>query len=246
MLNFQVNYTHPWLLLLIPLAVLATLVPYFRLNKRYRCTRNRIVSIVLHLVAMVLGINLLAGISFSYEIPNKGNEVILLVDVTESNETTRADKDAFIQSVLALCEQDCKVGIVKFGFDQVYAAEFSGDTQLVMEQYLTAEDPDVTATNLAGALKYASGLFTNPESGKIVLISDGVETDGTAVSVIKGIAAQGIKVDTICFPNPEVEEVQIVNVELPEQHIISGQAVAMEITVRHNLGPGEHDMQLSL
>lgn len=246
MLNFQVNYTHPWLLLLIPLAVLATLVPYFRLNKRYRCTRNRIVSIVLHLVAMVLGINLLAGISFSYEIPNKGNEVILLVDVTESNETTRADKDAFIQSVLALCEQDCKVGIVKFGFDQVYAAEFSGDTQQVMEQYLTAEDPDVTATNLAGALKYASGLFTNPESGKIVLISDGVETDGTAVSVIKGIAAQGIKVDTICFPNPEVEEVQIVNVELPEQHIISGQAVAMEITVRHNLGPGEHDMQLSL
>lgn len=246
MLNFQVNYTHPWLLLLIPLAVICTLVPYFRLNKRYRCTRNRIVSIVLHLAAMVLGINLLAGISFSYEIPNEGNEVILLVDVTESNATTRDEKDEFIQSVLALCEQDCKVGVVKFGFDQVYAAEFSGDTQKVMEQYLTAEDPDITATNLADALKYASGLFTNPESGKIVLISDGMETDGTAVSVIKGIAAQGIKVDTICFPNPEEEEVQIVNVELPEQQIVSGQAVAMEITVRHNLGPGEHDMQLSL
>ena len=246
MLNFQVNYTHPWLLLLIPLAVICTLVPYFRLNKRYRCTRNRIISIVLHLVAIVLGINLLAGISFSYEIPNEGNEVILLVDVTESNETTREDKDAFIQSVLALCEQDCKVGVVKFGFDQVYAAEFSDDTQRVMEQYLTAEDPDITATNLAGALKYASGLFTNPESGKIVVISDGVETDGTAVSVIKAIAAQGIKVDTACFPNPEVNEVQIVSMNLPEQHIVSGQQVVMEVTVRHNLGPGEHDMMLTL
>lgn len=246
MTNFQMNYTHPWLLLLLIPAVILTMVPYFRLNKRYRCTRNRVISIVLHLLAMLLGINLLAGLTFSYEIPNEGNEVIMLVDVTESGSTTRDQKDEFIQTVLTLCEQDCKVGIVKFGFDQKYVAELSHDTQAVMEQYLMSEDPDVTATNLAAALKYASTLFTNPQTGKIVLISDGIETDDSAVSVIKAIAAQGVKVDTMCFPNPAENEVQILNVNIPEQQIISGQPVAMEVTVQHNLGPGEHSMQLSL
>ena len=246
MLNFQVNYTHPWWLLLIPLAVICTLVPYFKLNKRYRCTRNKITSIVLHLLASVLAINLLAGISFSYEIPNEGNEVILLVDVTDSNVASREEKDEFILTVLGLCESDCKVGVVKFGFDQVYASEFSNNIDQVYENYLTAEDPDVTATNLADALKYAAGLFTNPRTAKIVVISDGVETDNTAVSVIKGIAADGIKVDTVCFPNPQVNEVQIVNIHVPEQHIVTGGSVGMEITVRSNLGKGEHDMHLTL
>ena len=246
MTNFQINYTHPWWLLLIPLAVICTLVPYFRMNKKYRCTRNRITSIVLHLLAMVLGINLLAGITFSYEIPNEGNEVILLVDVTDSGETTRDQKDEFVLTVLGLCEEDCKVGIVKFGFDQKYVAEFSQDADAAYEKYLTSENPDVTATNLAEALKFASGLFTNPETGKIVVLSDGIETDSAAVSVIKGIAAEGIKVDTMCFPNPVEEEVQITYVNIPEQKFSSGDNMAMEINVQHNLGVGEHDMYLSL
>ena len=246
MTNFQINYTHPWLLLLIPLAVILTLIPYFRMNKKYRCTRNRVTSIVLHLIAMVLGINLLAGITFSYEVPNEGNQVIILVDVTDSNITTRSEKDEFVLTVLSLCEEDCEVGIVKFGFDQKYAVEFTQDSEAAYEQYLLSEDPDTTATNLSGALKYASSLFTNKETGKIVVISDGIETDGTAVSVIKGIAAEGTKVDTMCFPNPEEDEAQITNVTIPEQKFDSGDMVGMEVTVQHNLGPGEHKAYLTL
>lgn len=246
MTNFQINYTHPWLLLLIPLAVILTLIPYFRTNKKYRRNRNRITSVVLHLIAMVLGINLLAGITFSYEIPNEGNQVIILVDVTDSNTTTRSEKDEFVLTVLSLCEEDCEVGIVKFGFDQKYAVEFTQDSEAAYEQYLLSEDPDTTATNLAGALKYASNLFTKKETGKIVVISDGIETDSAAVSVIKGIAADGTKVDTMCFPNPEEDEIQITNVTIPDQKFDSGDMVAMEVTVQHNLGPGEHNANLTL
>ena len=246
MTNFQINYTHPWLLLLIPLAVICTLVPYFRMNKRYRCTRNRIVSMVLHLLAMVLGINLLAGLSFSYEIPNEGNELILLVDVSDSGTTTRDQKDEFIQTVLGLCEDDCKIGIVKFGFDQKYVAEFSQDAKELYENYLGSEDPDTTATDLASAMKYASKLFTNPETGKIVVLSDGIETDSAAMSVIKGIAAQGIKVDTLCYPNPDTDEVQIMSVNLQDQQIVAGKSVVFDITMRHNLGKGDQTLELEL
>ena len=246
MLNFNLNYSHPWLLLLIIPAVLLTLIPYFRSSKKYRRTRNRIISMTLHLVAMVLAINLLAGLVFSYEIRNEENEIILLVDASDSNGGSKDQKDEFIQSVLNICEDDFKVGIVKFGFDQVYAAQLSEDSGAVFEQYLASADPDTTATDLASALKYASGLFTKPESAKIVVISDGVETDNNAVSVIKAIAADGIKVDTVYYPNEAHEEIQIMSVVLPDQHIAPGEVFNLEMTLRSNLGDTEQMMILSM
>ena len=81
MTNFSVNFTNAWWLLLLIPAVALTLISYFRLNKRYRCTRNRIVSISLHLVIMLLAIALLAGLSFEYYKPNTETEVILLVEI---------------------------------------------------------------------------------------------------------------------------------------------------------------------
>ncbi len=244
MLNFRLNYTHPWLLLLIIPAVLLTLIPYFRMAKKYRRTRNRVISITLHLIAMVLAINLLAGLTFSYEIPNEENEVILLVDVSESNVTSRQSKDEFVRTVLNICDDKYRVGIVKFAYGQTYAAELTNDTEQAYEQYLQSSDPDTTATDIASALRFASNVLTHPESGKIVLISDGVETDKTAVSVIKAIAADGIKVDTVYFPNEEHGEIQILGLNMPEQQILPGEAFAMELTLRHNLGAGEQNLKL--
>ena len=81
MKNFGLAFAHSpwWLLLLIP-AVIFTLIPYFKLSKRYRRTRNRIGSVVLHLVIMLLATLTLAGMQVHYETPNDENEIILLVD----------------------------------------------------------------------------------------------------------------------------------------------------------------------
>ncbi len=246
MTNLQLNYTHPWLLLLIIPAILLTLIPYFRMSKKYRKTRNRIVSMVLHSIAMVIAINLLAGISFSYEIPNTKNEILLLVDVTDSNGESREDKDSFVQTVLGICGRDYNVGVVKFGYGCEYAVELTDDATNAYETYLTSKDPDTTATDLASALEYTAGLFTNPESAKIVLISDGIETDRAATSVIKAIAAEGIMVDTLCFPNEEHDEIQILSVTVPDQHIALGEAFNTELTIKSNLGKGEQIFELTL
>ena len=246
MLNFKIDFNYPWLLLLIIPAILLTLIPYFRMNKKYRRTRNRIISIVLHISAMVMAIALLAGISFKYEIPNERNEVILLVDVSESNGEEQQKKDEFVQTVLDICDDEFNVGIVKFGFDQKYVAEISNDSQETFEKYLTSENPDTSATNLAAALKYSAGLFNNPETGKIVVISDGIETDSAAMSVIKAIAADGIKVDTVCFPNAVYDDIQIMSVVVPEQHIVPEEAFNMEVTLRNNFESGDHPITLNL
>lgn len=79
MFGWSIDFTRSawWLLLLIP-AVVLTLIPYFRLSKKYRRTRNRIISIILHLTAMTLAIFVLAGIQFTYQDNNLENEIILL------------------------------------------------------------------------------------------------------------------------------------------------------------------------
>ena len=70
MTNFRINFTNAWWLLLLIPAVALTLISYFKLNKRYRRTRNRVVSITLHLVIMLLSIALLAGMTAEYYTPN--------------------------------------------------------------------------------------------------------------------------------------------------------------------------------
>jgi len=240
MQNFRFNYTHPWLLLLLIPAIALTLLPYLRAPKKYRRTRNRVLSLVFHLTALVLAINLLAGLTFTYEKPNLENELIVLVDSSDSGEETDDLKDDFVQSIINISDGKYRIGVVRFGHGQEYAAELSYDTDAVLESYLTSVSPDSRATDIASALKYAAGLFKNPKTAKIVVVSDGVETDNTALSVIKAIAADGIKVDTVHYPNPEKNEIQIHAVTTPEHRIILGEIFTVDVLLRHNLGEGEH------
>lgn len=246
MTNFKIVFSHPWLLLLLVPALVLTLLPYFRIAKKYRRTRNRVTSIVLHLVIMALAIAMLSGITFKYEIKNKENELLLLVDASYSNRESEREKDDFIGSVIKKCGSDFKVGVVKFGYDQVYAAELSNDTDGVYQDYLQSEDPDLTATDVESALRYTSGLFTKPKTSKIVLISDGIETDGKAANVINEIAARGIKVDTVYYPNSDHAEVQIINVSTPNQSIKVGDEFRMQVTLKSNVSGGDQSVSLVL
>lgn len=234
MTNFRIVFEHPWLLLLLIPAVVLTMLPYFRMNKRYRRTRNRISSIVCHLVVITLCILIFAGIKITYDVPNTENEVILLVDTSFSGEENEDERNAFVESVIGSTESKFRLGVVTFGFNQVYAVELTQDMEDAYRQYLQAPKPDkdYEASDIASALEYASTLFTNPGSGRIVLISDGVETDNEATKVIRAIAAQGIKVDTVHFPNEEAQnEVQLLGITTPNESIRVGETFSLELTL---------------
>ena len=125
MTNFRINFERPWFLLLLIPALVLTLLPYFRLAKKYRRTRNRVVSIVLHTLIMALSISVLSGITFQYDLPNVENEVILLVDTSFSGSDEEAAKNEFIEEVVNSNDGSFKLGIVTFGYNQVYASELT-------------------------------------------------------------------------------------------------------------------------
>lgn len=224
MTSFGIYFANPWLLLLLIPAGLLTLIPHLRLNKKYRRTRNRIVSMALHLVVMVLSIAVFSGMTIEYDVNNEESEVILLVDASYSNEKSAQKREEFIQAVIESADPDFKLGIVTFGYDQVYAVELTHNMSSVYPTYSKAPSPNITATDIEAALNYTSTLFTTPEAGRIVLVSDAVETDGDALGAIKYVAGKGIKVDTALFAEDlgGDYEVQIVGIETPNEKIKVG------------------------
>ena len=237
MTNFTIEFNNPWLLLLLIPALFFALFFFLRLPKKFRRNRNRVISVVLHSLIMVLAVVLLAGIGFSYTVPNTENEILLLVDVSHSGAETQEQKDEFILSAIEEKSSTMKMGIVTFGYDQVYAAPLSYNGDSLYDEYLAAELPDTTATDFEAALRYAAGLFEHPESAKIVVISDGDETDGNALSVsaINTVAAEGIKVDTVFLPNENTaNEVRIAGVEYPVNGVRAGEPFKLTLQLRSN------------
>ena len=237
MKNLHIYFAYPWVLLALVFAAVLTLIPYFRLSKRYRKTRNRITSIVLHLVVMVLAICTLAGMEFRYQIPNDRNEIILLVDMSDTEDTVADERNAFVQLVLDDAKEDnYRVGIVTFGYDQEYAVPLTNELEGIYDQYLNAAKPDTSATNIAGALQYARTLFNNPETSKIILITDGKETDREMTNVVRAIAAQGTKVDVAQigegFSNADV---QLMGVEMPNHHIAQNEECTVILSVQSSV-----------
>lgn len=209
------------------------LFAFFRVSKQFRYTRNRVISLSLGVIMVVLCSFMVAGIGFSYYIANDTNEVLLLIDKSYSNQDNQDKKDEFIQSVIEENADTAKLGIVTFGYDQVYAVPFSEGTESIMDAYRNAPSPDDSATDLAAALAYAQSLFTHPESAKIIVLTDGIETDGNAMNTIASLALAGIRVDFVDYSQPQSgDEVQISGIGLPDGTIKTGANIQLELSVQ--------------
>lgn len=242
MAHFRIHFSYPLLLLVFLLGLGLTVLLYFRLSKKYRKNRNRVTSIVLHLIVFALAVLTLAGTVFTYEIPNEDNQIILLVDVSDTEEQSREARDNFVRTVLDMGQYDgFSIGIVTFGFSQVYAVEMTNKISVdkMMDLYLAAEQPDTTATDIAAALTYASSLFTNPEAARIVLVTDGKETDEEAATVIRTVSAKGIGVDVANIPSSfSGADMQLVGTVLPDYHVSPGVSCPIAVTL-HASGAAE-------
>ena len=235
MTNFKIEWEHPWLLLLLIPILFFSLFPFFRLSKKYRRNRNRIISVVTHTVAMLLCLAMMAGMTFAYAVPNRQNELIVLVDRSDSGAENEAKREDFLQSVIDACDKNYKIGIVSFGYDVVYSAPLSFDKRETYKQYLSAAEPDTSATNLAGAIAFALEQFENPKTAKILILSDGLETDGNVLSAVKMATAKGVRVDAVNLANTEQREMQILDVKMPENRVVLGQETTITLTIQTNL-----------
>ena len=117
MSDFTINFQNPWLLFLLIPALLCILIPFFRIPKKFRRTRNRVISVVLQSITAVLCVTLIAGIRFNYTIPNRENELMILVDMSDSSAEQEDGKDDYVQTILNVCDDGFKVGTVALALE---------------------------------------------------------------------------------------------------------------------------------
>ncbi len=246
MTDFKVEFAwSPWLLLLIIPALAYILFVYFRVEKKFRRLGKRRASLVLHIIISILCIVALSGINFSWSTDEVENQLVILVDCSYSEQSSRERADGFVHDVIAANNGKCDFAVVKFGFDQVLAVKMgSHRVESSFEDYLESDEPDTTATDIRSALTYIwdpvtkkSGGDTNepiisdPKTARVLLISDGLQTDRDAMSVARLMALDGLRLDTSFFPANYPQDAWIVDATYPEKTFDVGESFDIEVTV---------------
>ncbi len=230
----SLHFDNAWLLFLLIPAIGLALIPYFRVPKQHRNTRNRVISLCIHCVILFFAVLMLAGLSFAFTQVSVKKDVILLVDASDSASVSRAEMDEFVDSVLdEVKKSERRIGIVTFGGDCVYSAELSSDINEVRKAYSEqTKKPVGSATDISAALKYARKQLSSPKDGRIIVLSDGIQTDNNAMATVKALSDEGVRVDTVYFPSSNVgAEAQISGIEVQMSGGGADVAVAVQSTV---------------
>jgi len=207
-----------FLLLLIPV-ILFPLLMFFRLKKQHRNNRYRITSLVTRIIALVIAVFLLSGMTFQSRNIQPRTDIIILVDVSDSVNASVDRMNAQIQAIIDESNGDYNIGIITFANGNIYNVRMTDITVNIYNRYInTTSKPNATGTNIAVALSYARSQLSNPINGRIILLTDGLETDESALNAVRNIARSGVRIDTIYFsPNSYFFEVQINSVSVPER-----------------------------
>ena len=211
MSNIEFAFEYPWLLLAIIPAVIAVLLPFLLLPKRRRKSLKKIFPMVLHLVIVTLLVLALAG----FRIARISDEqaMLLLIDLSDS---AAEQQEAIYEQANAIMdaakESETPIGAVLFGGSNAYAVKLES---LIKDIPVFPVNAD--ASNLSSAMEYAASLLPSDKAKRLVLLTDGKETDGDADQTARYLATQGVRIDSIYFDttNVDTEEVQISKFSAP-------------------------------
>lgn len=200
--SINLKFEHPFLLLLLIPAIVLACIPFFRLPKHRRHSNGRILSLILHSIILTLTTFVLAGFRIQLENVIKTKDIIFLVDQSYSLETKERKVDSYLANVFNNYDSDYRLGIVNFAKDYEYVAKLSKNAHEVLKTYLDTDSKvDTSGTDFANALYYAKSLFKNPKNGRIIIVSDGLQTDEDGLAACKNLVGDGVIVDCIYMEN---------------------------------------------
>ncbi len=197
---------------LLSLAVLPLLVAALLVG-RNRPGVRRIIPLLARLLAIVALALVVAGIRT--EDTSAGIDVVFAVDVSDS---VSADGEAraqdFVETALAAAGPNDRAALVLIGEDSAVERSLqSGLRTLSQESTISRRE-----TSLANGILRSLSLLDGSRAARIVLLSDGQETEGDAAEAARIAASAGVEVITVPLEaRPSEGEVFVRRVEVPAQ-----------------------------
>ena len=210
----NISFDNPWLLLLAVPLLAAVIVPYCIAIRKDNKNAHTVTSLILHLLIIALVVPALAGMA-SVTVMTQ-TEVYVVADVSYSANRNLSRIDGYIAELQQKLPENSTVGLVCFGKNAICVAPAG---QEVLPS-VTETQVDDSATNIALALEYTATLFSEGVIKRVVLLTDGKQTNddasGELISAVEHLYAEGIALDTIYVDNnvsEDVTEVQISDVD---------------------------------
>ena len=198
-----------WLLLLSPLVVIPGVLTVVRGGKPFAATLWTMARLAT-LTALVM---MLAG--FRIPTPAAAQRMALVIAMDQSR-SIAPDQAQWMQRQASetrhrLSALD-RVAVIGFGRDAGLVAPLQ-DARLPV---LKAASIDRDGTDLAGALTTTLGIFPDNEEKRLVLLTDGNETEGQVLDELPAMTQAGVRIFTAAPPPSAIARVAITSFEAPE------------------------------
>jgi Ca-activated chloride channel family protein len=169
-------------------------------------------SAVLRMGVFAALVLMLAGARLPYNATAHRMTVVVAMDQSQSIAFDQGQW--MLQKIAAIrrgMDPSDRLAIIGFGRDAQLIAPM-GDPRIFA---LSAARADSSATDIAGALTTAAGIFPPTDEKRLVLLSDGVETQNNALDELPALADAGVRVFTAAPPPSAVARVALTGLEAP-------------------------------
>ena len=222
----RINIEQPYILLLIPAAVI--LLVFSARFMRLRSKELKIKQIILRCIVFSLLVTAMSGVSLL----QKGTNVatVFVVDASESVKEHEQHITEFINSAIKTKAARDYVGIVSVGKSPL-VENFVSD-KCIYQGIQT--NVDRSATNLQDGVNLALSLMPDGYAKRIVIISDGAENIGTLKDTVSDVTMAGCDVKTYTLPSSASSEVYVSNLSVPES-VGTGEIFKVMVEVESNV-----------
>jgi uncharacterized membrane protein len=229
--NFQIDFQYPWMLVLLILIPIAWWIGVRSLAGLGPVRRG--LALVLRSLVLLLVIAALAGVQWIWT--SDRQTVIYLLD--QSDSIPLAKRQLMLRYAVESVKKfrrtsnnrNDRAGLIIFGREasiEIPPLDENLPPLNQPESYLGKTD----ATNIEGALKLAAASFLEDSAKRIVILTDGNQTLGSAETTAKRLAETGIGIDVIPVRLDSSTEVLVEKIDVPG-YVRQGQTVEARVVI---------------
>jgi uncharacterized membrane protein len=210
-MKFQ--FTHPYFLLLLPVALAWVFWLAFKTDVQIGSWR-RWAALALRTIIVCALVLALAGLQWMR--PMEGMNVFFLLDRSDSVPSPQQEAARrFINKTVSEKKEKDQGGILVFGSEA--ALETAADANLDTKNTKILAVVGTERTDIAAAIRLGTAAFPETGQKRLVLVSDGNENLGDAVSVLADARALGVTLDVLPVGIERGNDVSVLKLGLPNR-----------------------------
>ncbi|MCR5692419.1 MAG: VWA domain-containing protein, partial [Bacilli bacterium] len=209
----NIEVRNPYLAFIaIPLVAIVVLF-FFHIPKQKRFWTKHIISLVLHFfIAATLT---LTFIDINYLHTSKNTELVVLADCSDSEVDSVEKIDNIVSNIYDKLNSTTRACVVAYAESPEKVVDFGGRYDGAVKKVFEKDSFKRNSTNIEKALRFANTLYSEDTVRRLVIISDGIETDGSAVLALDDLIHNEVQIECVYTRDAEApkNEIAITDVE---------------------------------